>query len=304
MIEILNTGSLMTIQDNGRFGYRKFAVPESGALDQYSARLANWLVHKNENHPLIETILSGARIKFHETMAVGVTGAAAGCHVNGKFVPDQKTIYVQKGDTLEIRETNEGLATYISFSGDIEMKEILGSVATYMNSKLGGINGEALKKGDQLIIRAQDCAVREIPRDLQRRFTKSYSIRLMKGPEYDLMEDQAKKSLLSSPFRVSEKSNRIGFRLLGEDLHASTYDIASRPVFRGTVQLTPSGPILLMNDCQTTGGYPRIAQVIHADLDYCGQLAPGNTVRFRKVDLREARMLWKNLQSKFKDILD
>lgn len=278
----------MSVQDEGRTGYLQMGIPVSGALDKLSYRTANSILDNPPGSPCIEIIQSGAKFRFHAKCSVAISGAATAIKINGKLHKPDTIINLEQKDQLEITNCGRGLCSYLGIAGDIQTEQVLGSASTYGIARLGGNQGRPLTKGDIITVKnLREMSEKKVPVRKHLTQAKSATVRILKGPEFDFMDAASKEKLITSPFKISMNSNRIGFRLEGPELRASAYDIESRPLVPGTIQLTSSGPILLMNDCQTTGGYPRIANVLTIDMPVCGQLAPGNSVRFRLKTLEE-----------------
>lgn len=284
MIEVINPGLSTTIQDQGRFGYRAFGVSQAGPLDPFAYHLACRLVGQPPKIPVIETFMAGIHLRFDVSACLGIGGACSEIQINGESRDCCSTIFLEKGDELKLTKIKRGWVTYLAIAG-LQADQVLGSRSTSLPIKMGGYNGRSLQKGDRLLHENKPrCKPWRIPDNLED-FSLGDHIRIMKGPEFNYLDEKSKSEILTSTFTISNDSNRIGLRLQGKSLNATSYDIISRPVFPGSIQLTQEGPILLLNDCQTTGGYPRIGQVISTDLGMCGQKPPGSGIAFKMVDL-------------------
>ncbi len=284
---------MTTIQDGGRLGYRKFGIPTSGFMDSYSAKLANWLVDNDLNAPLLEMIQTGSSILFHCDCSIALTGADFSAKIEGEVVSRNETIQVKKGSQLTFGKCNSGNIVYLAISGKIQTREILGSQSTYIRMQWGGINGKRLEKGDFIPIKnPKQVAIKKVPEHFTRSLTQNHEIRYTKGPEYQLIANVEK--YLTDQLRISSQSDRMGFRLESNTEPAKhAIKIKSSAVVMGTVQLPPDGlPIILMADGQTTGGYPRIATVVHFDLSFLAQRSIGETIKFKEISNEEALYLY------------
>jgi len=288
---------LTTVQDKGRYGYQRYGMPIAGAMDVFSLRLANLLVGNDENAACLETTFTGPEIHFTADGAVALTGADMGPAVNGIPVPINKTLKVTRGDTLSFSGLRNGFRTYISFAGGIDVPSVMGSRSTYLRANLGGFAGRAMVAGDELQLGETKGGIREasIPEGLIPRYQSGQTIRIISGPEVSRFTMDGIHSFLTSEYRITEKSDRMGYRLSGKSVtHTEAgADIISSGISRGTVQVPGNGqPIILMADRQSSGGYTRIACVISADLTLVAQMKPGDTIRFLEVTIDKAQEIF------------
>lgn len=259
-----------------------YGVGRSGALDQASARIANWLVGNDEDEALLETIHHGLHIKFYSNCQIGITGADLGAQINGGKANMYQTLVIQAGDELSFTRKTSGLRAYIAVSGGICSTRVMGSRSFHSMVDLGVeaiTGGIELKFGDQ----DKDFISRNLKEEERHVFTNHYTARVMPGPEYDFFSDEFVKQFGSHAFKVSPDSNRMGYRLEGFSNEIGLKGgIVSSGIYPGTIQIPSSGePIILMNDGPTTGGYPRIGNIISQDLDFIAQLGPGDSLRFK-----------------------
>ncbi len=283
-LTVIGPGLFTTIQDKGRFGYRAFGVPVSGSMDMESYRMANELVGNPANSPALEMTLSGGSYRFDSEAIIAVTGASAPVVLAETKVQMNTTIRVNPGEVLSIGAVTRGARLYLAIRGDWELEKVMSSYSTYTMGNFGGMNGRSLQNGDILVWNDLQATFRETEVDKSRirYFSSKVSIKIMKGPEWDLLSSETQQQLLSSKFEVDSKSNRMGIRLKGERLRVSDLQMVSSPVLPGIIQLPPNGhPIILMNDGQTIGGYPRIAKVLDEELWRLGQVKSGDVIRFR-----------------------
>jgi antagonist of KipI len=296
---VLKPGVFAIFQDMGRQGYRAFGIPESGAMDITSHHLANAIVGNTMDAATIEVTMGGMAIQFLENTYVVVTGA-------GKAVVDAQTIsynkkqLVKAHSVLEIRFSDQGLRTYIAVEGGFETTILLNSRSATPKINIGSVltKGAALYFGKKQAKPSRGFVNLTFPN-----FELSKTIRIIEGAEYDWLDPASKLILGSDTFHLSNRCDRMGYHLQGVPLKTKTIqELLSTAVVKGTIQLTPNGQlIVLMNDCQTTGGYPRVAQVAAVDMPILAQLRPTDDVSFKMISFIEAEKLYLNQQNKYED---
>ncbi|MFD2533042.1 5-oxoprolinase subunit C family protein [Gracilimonas halophila] len=295
-LEVLDAGFMTTVQDHGRYGYRKYGVPVSGVMDEHSYRLANWLVGNTPNTPVLELTLTGGVFKFHSDAIVGISGGEAELAVDEKPIVSNKTIRITKGETLKIARVTAGCRVYLAIAGDWDIEQVMGSYSTCLAANFGGFKGRPMKKGDRITWQCdmEKKVERMVPKKLLPHFSTRQTIRIIEGVEWDLLNEKQKVFFLETDFRISSQSNRMGIRLEGRLMRCiNDQEMVSSPVIPGIIQLPSSGlPIILMKDAQSVGGYPRTAKVIDADLWRLGQVWRGTEISFSLIDRREALELF------------
>ena len=289
-LEVLDASPLTTLQDLGRFGYQRFGVPTSGAMDAFALRAANELVGNKQNEAGIEIGLSDASFVAHDPCVIAVTGAGFELRVNDRPMNLWTAIYARKGWEIAIRKTSPktsevlrktsevrgGAWAYLGISGGITVKEVLGSRSTYLRGRFGGFEGRALQAGDVIPIGKSsfniERAGRYLPQDKRPRYDEKM-IEVILGPQDDLFSEEMIQIFLSSDYEITPTSDRMGYRLNGSPLtHRGNPDIISDGMVLGAIQIPPNGqPILMMSDHATTGGYPKIATVVSADIPVVAQ---------------------------------
>jgi len=278
MIKVLNAGIYSSIQDLGRLGFAKMGIPLSGAMDRFSSRLGNIILKNRKSDAVIEVTFGMAKFEFTSNTFICLTGGDFSPKLNDEFLEMQTVYEVKKGSILSFGKRKYGARIYIAVQGGIQSETILKS-----RSFFGGITSKVLlEKGDELPILSQQ------PYD-SRGFAKvkiveehfgSSELECFPGPEFDLLNQEQKKRLLES-FTISEDNNRMGYRL-SETIENNFPSILTSAVLPGTVQLTPSGKlIVLMRDCQVTGGYPRVLQLSEYGISSLGQKISGETIGFQ-----------------------
>ncbi len=308
MVEVVHPGLYTTVQDSGRYGYQRYGMPVSGAMDLDAFRLANWLVGTKEN-PVLEMSITGVELLFKETMYVGITGGVIEVTLNGISVSMNRTVFVPKGGILKFGRIISGCRTYVSFSRLMKTSRFLNSSSTYELAFVGGVKGRRLKKGDCLFFEEpveKQIEEKEVPEELIHTYTAALTVRVVRGPEYDFFEEEELASFFHTSYKISSSSNRMGYRMEGNKLKIkNNLEILSSAVLKGTIQVPKNGqPILLMSEAQTTGGYPRIANVITADIPYLAQQKAGDNIRFREITLEKAQVLFYNKEKKFQSLLN
>ncbi len=294
-IKINSAGLLSSIQDCGRFGYQRYGVSTSGAMDSYSLKMANLLVGNDPNSAVIEATLTGPEINFLSDCLIAICGADMTPQINGNLVPNNETIEVKNGDTLSFLGLKNGCRSYIAFAGGIAVPTVMGSKSTYFRAKIGGLDGRPLKQGD--IIHLEESSgkkiIKKIPINLITEFKNNISLRVIPGPEIKKFDSSAIHTFLTSEYTVTVQSDRMGLRLSGQPVLSRlfSHDIISSGISQGTIQLPGNGqPIILMADRQTTGGYARIANVIGSDLHLVAQLKPGDKIHFEEISIEKAQI--------------
>ena len=288
-------GLFTTVQDLGRDGFGPMGVSASGAADPISLRIGNRLVGNPEGSAALEMTLIGGAFTFERAAVIAATGADFGPSLDGVALPMWTSIEIREGQTLKFGPSRSGARAYLCVQGGIAVELFLGSASTHMLSGLGGFEGRALRKGDRAGLGAATSLFRKrvlSPKVLENLQPRKV-IRAIEGPQSDWFAESSWKTFCGNAFRVSEQSNRMGIRLEGPPISLDTSrEMITEGVSLGAIQITPSGqPIILFVEQQTTGGYPKIANVISADLHSLGQLRPRDEIRFGRIEMSEARAL-------------
>ena len=288
-------GLFTTVQDLGREGFGQMGVSASGAADPISLRIGNRLAGNPEGAAALEMTVVGGAFTFERAAVIAVTGADFGPSVDSVPLPMWNSIEMHKGQTVTFGPSRSGARTYLCVHGGIAVEPFLGSASTHVLSGLGGFAGRALREGDGLRLGTANSLFRKrslSPEALQRLHPRKV-IRVTEGPQSSWFGKETWKTFCGSTFRVTEQSNRMGIRLEGPPVPADpSREMITEGVSLGAIQAPPSGqPIILFVEQQTTGGYPKIANVISADLHSIGQLRPRDEIRFERIAMNEARGL-------------
>jgi antagonist of KipI len=290
-IRVAKPGFFTVVQDLGRYGYAHLGISPAGAADALSFRLANLLVGNDENAPALEMTLLGATLEFEENAIVAVPGACCGCKLGPDPVLENTAIKVPAGGILQCGSMRDGARSYLAVQGGFDVPPVMGSASTFVGARFGGFQGRRLQVGDELRVRQHDAlrsrSLRPGALDWLRR---TAPLRVTKGAQQDWFTPEVFHTLLSSTYIVTEQSDRSGLRLRGETLRPrGQSQLLTDGIPLGAIQIPQDGqPIILFVDQQTTGGYPKIANVIAADMHRVGQLQPRAEVRFAEVSVAEA----------------
>ena len=273
-LRVLATGPLTTFQDGGRPGQAASGIGRSGACDRVSFALANRMVGNPAGTAVLEVTLGGLRLLAQADVVLATTGARCA----GGF-PHQAATTLRAGEQLQLGRPDSGLRTYVAVRGGFYVEPVLGSGSTDV---LGGLGPAALSVGDELVVGGAQLSAAE-GRPAAEPVAGVLHVDVLPGPRRDWFADGAWGQLLASPYTVSMHSNRVGLRLEGPLLdRVRTEELPSEPMMRGAIQVPPSGqPVLFLADHPVTGGYPVLAYVVDEDVDRCGQLRPGQALRFR-----------------------
>jgi antagonist of KipI len=287
-IRVLRAGMLTSVQDLGRFGYTHLGISPGGAADAVSFRLANMLVGNDENAPALEMTLIGGHFLFDSPVVAALTGADVSFQC-GKKMPMWQTVELPAGAEINCGQMSNGVRSYLAIRGGISVAEELRSASTNFSGHFGGFSGRALKDGDLLTTGVT--SARRVSQRLRRQPIDSLyaegPLRITKGLQWDWFLEETHAMFLQGAFHVTQQSNRAGLRLSGPKLSARhSGELLTEGIPLGSIQVPPNGqPIVLFVDQQTTGGYPKIANVIAADLHRVGQLRPDEDVRFELVEM-------------------
>lgn len=293
-ILIKKAGILSTLQDLGRNGSRSLGINQNGAMDRKAVSLINTLLCNDEDEAVIEMHFPAADLTFEAECSFALGGADLGAKLNDNEVPLWSTVTPRAGDKLSFTEKRDGSCVYLSVAGGFDIEPWLGSRSTNLTAEVGGLNGRKLNAGDRINFR-EPCVVptRKLGPTITPRYNRFPTVRFVPSGEFDLLTAVSERDLLHEAFTITKDSNRMGFRLSGKPIFLiDQQEMISSGVAFGTIQLLPDGQlIVLMADHQTSGGYPRLGNVITADLPLLGQLGPSDGVGFHRVSVEEAERL-------------
>lgn len=297
-VTFLTNSLLTTVQDLGRDGFRAFGINQNGALDKKAVRLINILLGNDENEAVLEIHFPAPKILFEKDALIAIGGADFFAQLDDEKIENWQTIAVKKGQTLRFPKKIRGNRLYLSIKGGFEIEDWLNSKSTNLKAEIGGFEGRNLRKNDRINFRFQISNFKlknplKISPRLAMDDAESHKIRIIEGAEFDLLTGFSLENLLKNEYTISPQSDRMCFRLAGEPLYfLHEKELVSSAVAFGTIQLLPDNQmIVLMADHQTTGGYPRIGNVVRADLPRLAQLGAGDKISFTIVSFEEAENL-------------
>ena len=297
-------GLLTLIQDRGRFGAHNLGLTNGGPLDSLAFDWANRLLGNDSNASALEISFGGLSLEAGVDTSIVITGAEMPCKINDETINQWQTRSVKKGDRIELGYVTNGTRAYLSVAGGFDITPSFGSTATVVRENIGGLNGDKLQVGDHL-----PCASTALPQhyclgsEAQPQYGNSATLRVVPGYQQDAFDATQQWRFFNSEYLVSDRCDRMGFRLEGEAIHSGMVGMLSEGICHGAIQIPADGqPIVLMNDRQTIGGYPKIGSVIPLDTAKLAQLSPGATIRFESISPEYAHNLHWLEKSRFERI--
>ena len=291
-VRVVKPGLFTSVQDRGRFGYAHLGISPCGAADAVSLRIANLLVGNDEYAPALEMTLLGATVEFDEPTLVAISGANCECKVGSNRIEANCPVEIPAGSILQCGSTTDGARCYLAVQGAVDVPAVMGSASTDSRGRFGGHEGRRLQAGDILRVRhVNQRRIRPLRTGaLEEEMRSRGAIRVTGGAQRDWFRDDTFANFLANSYAVSEQSDRAGLRLKGNTVSArETRQLLTDGIPLGAIQVPQDGqPIILFVDQQTTGGYPKMANVIAADMHRIGQLRPRDEVRFAEVSIPEA----------------
>ncbi|CAH0210449.1 MULTISPECIES: biotin-dependent carboxyltransferase family protein [unclassified Pedobacter] len=309
-ISIIKPGLLSTIQDMGRYRYLSQAVPVSGAMDELAHRLANKAVGNDDHNATIEFTYADASFKAETPVLISYSGDGATLVCNNEIMPAEKPLFFPAGSVIKLIHNAIGVRSYLAIAGGWDVPDVMESKSTYLTAAFGGFKGRALQKADVLVSGTLLSEVSDeiLNHLIERSLTypnwrisresllpeNRQTIRVVLANEISWFDATSIISFLTNSYTIDKRSNRMGYHLSGKPLVRKVKkELLSTAVTPGVIQVTGSGDlVILMADCQTTGGYPRIAHVAAVDLPLCAQLKPGDTIHFSEISRDEAEALY------------
>ncbi len=277
-VEVIAPGLYTSIQDKGRLGFRKYGVPVSGVMDEQSASMANHLLNNSSDCALMEITMMGPKLLFSASTQITITGADISPQLNETPVQLNKITQVFKGDMLSFGKLKFGLRCYLAVKGGFQTEIVMNSRSYFTPVTSSNL----IQKRDRLSISSYNESEHHLSSVKVDHSLFSPVLSCSKGPEFHLLTSSEQGSVFDKRLIVSQDNNRMGYRLEGDQFHYPTsYNMLTSTVLPGTVQLTPSGNlIILMKDCQTTGGYPRILQLSREGINKLAQKKASDSILF------------------------
>jgi antagonist of KipI len=293
LFKVHRPGLFTTIQDLGRYGFQRYGVPVSGAVDSYAFQVANLLVKNNSNDAGLEITLQGPELEFLHDNWIAITGANLSPMLNGEGVTCWQTQKVQKGDILSFGRIRSGCRAYLAIRGGINVPVVMNSRSTFVRGGLGGIEGRTLKQGD--VVTGFDAEPLKtaftLPSDLVPSYSNKLKVEVVLGPQSEYFTNEGLETFLSSEFTLTTEFDRMGNRYAGPPIEQITeLNMVSDAIPPGSIQIPPAGkPVVIMRDAQITGGYPKIGVITTPDISLVGQAKPNDRIRFSKTSLSRAK---------------
>jgi antagonist of KipI len=296
-MQVIKAGIADTFQDTGRYGHQHLGINPGGAMDLVAMHVANALVRNELNEAVLELCFPASVLLFKKTALIAISGANFCAELNGNPCPVNQSITVSAGTELKFTKVAKGVFCYLAIHGGFRLSSWLNSNSTNRKAHAGGWNGRSLQKGDVIELKNDVSIIDETKifpwrANVSNFYKDPESVQFLRGPEFDWLHSSSQEKLMKEFFTMAPLRDRMGYRLKGEVLSKKHGELTSTSATFGTVQLLPDGQIItLMADHQTTGGYPRVAQVIAADRSKLVQMNVGERFAFREATLQEAEDL-------------
>jgi len=304
-LEVIDVDGFATIQDSGRKGWRRFGVPTSGPMDLFAFRAANALAGNPSNFAVVEIGLGDITFRALQDCVIAVTGAGYNLAIYLWEFPLWSSFFVRGGWTIRFNKMDYGMWAYLAIAGGLQTQPVLDSRSTYLRGAFGGLEGRLLQAGDRIptgkpLYALDQLAARTLPIEARPSYSDHPVIDMIMGPQTKYFSDQSIETFLSSEYSISLNSDRMGYRLEGPALtHRSKTELISEGIPFGAIQVPASGqPIVMMADCPTAGGYPKIAAVTSADLPLLAQCVPNKSkIRFHETTIAKTQRRYRALMN-------
>ena len=286
LFKVKSPGFLSLLQDAGRYGYHGVGLTTSGPMDALAFNWANRLCGNELGAVAIEASVGGLTLESQADTVIAVTGAEVPFTINGEEAELWRGHKVKAGDTIALGFATNGCRSYIAVAGGFQVAESFGSVATVVREGIGGLNGKALQAADELPVKGVDVPCLELPEAWRPQYSKDITVRVIPSYQEHSFSRVQQRMFFGSEYTVSDRCDRMGYKLDGPAIAASMSAMLSEGICLGAIQVPPDGqPIVLMNDRQTIGGYPKIGSVLSLDLAHLAQQMPGGKVRFEAITI-------------------
>lgn len=290
MMKVIQPGVMALLQDGGRFGQHRIGLTTGGPLDREAFLWANRLCANDDNATAIEVSIGGLVLEAQTDTQIALAGADMTLKINKQAVNSWTTHAVKAGQRIELGYAQNGCRAYLAVAGGFDINPMFGSTATVVREKLGGLAGVALANGDVLPCPSgQSVPLMTLPIPQRPRYEKSVTLRVIPGYQQQHFTQAQQALFFSSTYTVSDQCDRMGYRLEGQAVKADISGMLSEGICYGAIQIPANGqPIVLLNDRQTIGGYPKMGSVLSLDIAKLTQLLPGGTVAFQAITMAEA----------------
>jgi biotin-dependent carboxylase-like uncharacterized protein len=300
--EILSPGILSLLQDAGRYGQHTIGLTNGGPMDPLAFKWANRLLSNDENSTVIETTVGGLKLKSTIDTYITITGAKVNVSINGIESAQWQTLSVKKDDVIELGYATQGCRIYLGVAGGFQVEKQFSSTSTVVRENVGGLNGAALKVGNKLAVvdNKQPANHLKLPEKDIPDYSSDITLRVIPSYQQHDFSRHEQRMFFQNEYSVSDLCDRMGYRLSGQKITCDIQGILSEGIALGAIQVPKDGqPIILMNDRQTIGGYPKIGSVLSLDLAKLAQLTQGAKVRFKPITIDHAHNLLLLAQHKF-----
>ena len=294
-------GLLSLLHDRGRYGAHKLGLTTGGPLDFIAFDWANRLLGNDVNATCLEVSFGGLTLVAEVDTSFAITGATAPCKLNGETIEQWRSADIRAGDELEIGYATQGTRSYLAVAGGFDIEPSFGSTSTVPREKVGGLAGDKLQADDFLPCRPQVLPQALcVPPGERPDYGADVTLRVVRGYQQSAFDATQQWRFFNSEYRLTDRCDRMGFRLEGENVHSNIVGMLSEGICHGAIQIPADGqPIVLMNDRQTIGGYPKIGAVIPLDTSRLAQLAPGSGVRFEDIGIEQAHNIHTLARARF-----
>ncbi|WOH38386.1 biotin-dependent carboxyltransferase family protein [Thalassotalea fonticola] len=298
--KVLNPGMLTLIQDLGRYGCHDIGLTTGGPLDPEAFKWANKLLFNDLNESALEISVGGLELEAQVNTDICVTGAKIPFTINGNKTPQWQSITVHVGDKIAFGFASEGMRSYLAVHDGFQISPTFGSSSTVVRENIGGINGTRLQGGEVIPCSYYESNASHFKLVDKPVYSNSITLRVIMGYQQSAFTDVQKQIFFSSTYNVTESCDRMGYRLSGAEIKPAVDGILSEGICLGAIQVPANGqPIILMNDRQTIGGYPKIGSVLSIDLAKLAQCGQGATIKFEQIKIEDAHNLLHLEQVKF-----
>lgn len=292
-LQVISSGMLTLIQDLGRFGVARHGLSAGGPADLHAHCWANKLLDNPVNASVLEITMGNACFQALEDTLLSLTGAETNAQIDGETISTWRSFLLRKGQTLKLGYAKTGFRCYLAVAGGFDVPKMFGSSATVVRNQLGGLeqtSGRAIQKGDILPVSYLSTPKAEkfnwTPRSFIPKYANEVSLAVIESYQSHLFSRLAKQTFYAKPYEISDKSDRMGIRLQGNEVSTGMSGVISEGIAYGSIQFPSNGqPIILLNDRQTLGGYPKIGCVSKMSLMKLAQARPGSVIHFYRGDL-------------------
>jgi len=291
--KVVQPGLLTLVQDAGRFGHHRIGLTTGGPLDGQAFKWANRLLGNDNNASVLEVSVGGLVLLAQVDTWVVLTGAEMPFKIAGKECDRWHAHPIKAGDQLEVGFTTQGARAYLAVAGGFQVEHRFSSASTVTRENIGGLSGEKLKQGDHLKCHGvKPAQTLRLPENYRPDYSDQITLRVITGYQHNAFSDYQKRLFFSSEYKVSSRADRMGYRLEGPEIKPSIDGILSEGICHGAIQVPADGqPIVLLNDRQTIGGYPKIGSMISLDTARIAQMMPGARVSFEEITIDDAHNL-------------